>query len=338
MKNVIIAILLVVSIALGGLLLLQRHNQAVQARARLAAAQREVADLQADVAEREARAASLREKLDKSVAESAVNAGQAAQLSQALTNQVQAFAAEATNTKPANPLAEMFKNPEMRDLIKQQQQVAMTSIVDKNYADFIKTRQMSPEQAARLKELIAKKMAVGTDLGMEMMSGDLTAEQRADLMKRVKTDTDAIGAELKDLLGTDNYAAYETYEKSLPDRMAVSGFKDQLASGGTPLNNDQEQQLIQAMMQEREGFKFTTDFANQTTPSEDMFSRLNEDTLNAYFQEQEQLNQRYLARAQTILSPEQYTAYQKSLVAQQELGKMGMKMAAQMFGQPKGAK
>ncbi len=47
---------------------------------------------------------------------------------------------------------------------------------------------------------------------------------------------------------------------------------------------------------------------------------------------QEQLNARYLARAQTVLSDEQFTSYQKSLKSQEEMTKMGMKMAAQMFG------
>lgn len=335
MKNVAIGILLVVSVALGGLWV-QKNHQATQAAARLEALQKEVTELQASIAQRDERAASLRAKLEQSVVESAVNAGQAAQLSQALTNRLQAVARADTNAKPANPFAEMFKNPEMRELIKKQQQTAMAGIIDKNYADFLRSQPLSPEQASALKELITRKMAVGADLGMEMMSGELTAAQRADLTKRIKSDTDAITAEIKNFLGADNYAAFESYEKSLPDRMAVSGFKDQLAGGEMALTGDQEQQLIQAMAHEREGFKFTTDYSNQTSSMEDMFSQFTEDKLNVYFQEQEQLNQQYLARAQTILSPEQYAAYQKSLTAQQEMAKMGMKMAAQMFNAKKG--
>ena len=54
-----------------------------------------------------------------------------------------------------------------------------------------------------------------------------------------------------------------------------------------------------------------------------------------FLQEQEQLNQRYLARAEPILNADQYTAYQKSLNSQLEMTKMGMKMAASMFGTKK---
>jgi len=334
MKNVIIVLLLVVSVALGGFLF-QSNQKAKQGETKLAALQKEVADLQASLAQREEHAAGLRQKLEAAQVESVSNAGAAAQLSQALTNQVQALADAGTNEKPANPFAEMFKNPEMRDMIKKQQKTVFASMIEKNYSDFIKTQQLTPEQTTALKDLITKKMAIGADLGMEMMSGELTAEQRTDLTKRIKSETDAAGAEIKDFLGADTYASFETYEKSLPDRMAVSGFKDQLSGGANALNGDQEQQLIQAMTQERAGFKFTTDFSDQSNMSEDIFSKFTEDKMNLFFQEQDQLNQRYLAKAQTILSSDQYAAYQKSLTAQQDMMKMGMKMAASMFGKKK---
>ena len=60
-------------------------------------------------------------------------------------------------------------------------------------------------------------------------------------------------------------------------------------------------------------------------------SRFTEEHMDVFFQEREQLDARYLARAQAVLSADQYTAYQKSLKSQQDMMKMGMKMAAQMF-------
>jgi hypothetical protein len=116
--------------------------------------------------------------------------------------------------------------------------------------------------------------------------------------------------------------------------MSVDQFKNQL--GDTmKLNANQEQLLTTAMTEERQGFKFTTDFSNQSDFSEDMMSRFSEERMDVFLQEREQLNARYLARAQSVLSTEQYAAYQKSLKTQQEMTKMGMKMAAQMFGPKK---
>jgi len=329
MKNIIIGILIVVTVALGGWFI-QKDKQLTLAEAKLRETQQGLADLQASVTQREQQEARLRENLEKAQVESAANAGTAAQLSIALTNRV--AAEEKTNAKPANPFAEMFKNPEMRDMIREQQKTVFASMVEKNYADFIKGQQLTPEQATALKDLIAKKMAAGADMGMEMMGGELTAEQRAELINKAKASTDAVAAELKEFLGPDAYAAYEAYEKSVPDRMAISTFRDQVSGGDMALNGDQEQQLILAMSEERQGFKFTTDFSQQNDYSQDLFGKFTEENTSRFLQEQEQLNQKYLARAQGILSAGQYSAYEKSLKAQQEMMKMGMKMAASMFG------
>jgi hypothetical protein len=334
MKNVIIVLLLAATVVLGGLYI-RSNGKIAQTDTKLIAQEKVIADLEGEIAQRDERAASLRAKLEQTQEESVVNAGAAAQLSQALTNQVQAHAAEAgTNAKPANPFAEMFKNPEMRDMIKNQQKTVLGGMVDKNYAEFFKSMNLTPEQSAAMKDLIMNKMLGNAELGMEMIGGEMDAEKRAALTKQMKENTEALNEQIKALLGAENYSLYETYEKTIPDRMAVSQFKDQLGSDQT-INAEQERQLIEIISSERQGFKFTTDFNDQSDFSGDMMSRFTEERINLFLQEQEQLNQRYLARAQPILNADQYTAYQKSLNSQLEMTKMGMKMAASMFGTKK---
>lgn len=333
MKNVLIVILLVAAVALGGYVI-QNNRKAAQAEAKRVAAEKELQAAQAAKAEEERNAAALREKLEAAQAESAANAGAAAKLTVALTNQQAAVQSDATNAKPANPFAEMFKNPEMREMIKNQQKTVMGSLIDKNYADFFKSMNLTPEQQQAMKDLLLEKMLGNADLGMEMMSGEVDAEKRAELTKKMKEAADAINQQLKDMLGAENYAQYEAYEKTVPDRMALEQLKTQLG-GDLALNANQESLLVSAMSEERQNFKFTTDFSNQQDFSEDMFSKFTEDRINLFLQEQEQLGQKYLARAQTILSADQSAAYAKSLKNQQEMMKMGMKMAQQMFGTKK---
>jgi hypothetical protein len=328
MKNVLIVILLVAAVALGGYVI-QNNRKAAQAEAKRVAAEKELLAAKAAKAEEEHNASALREKLEAAQAESAANAGAAAKLTVALTNQVQAT--EATNAKPANPFAEMFKNPEMRELIKNQQKTVMGTMIDKNYADFFKSMNLTPEQQQAMKDLLLEKMLGNADLGMEMMSGEMDAEKRAELTKKMKEAADAINQQLKDMLGAENYAQYEAYEKTVPDRMALEQLKTQLG-GDLALNANQESLLVSAMSEERQNFKFTTDFSNQQDFSEDMFSKFTEDRINVFLQEQEQLSQKYLARAQTILSADQYAAYAKSLKNQQEMMKLGMMAAKNMFG------
>jgi len=330
MKNTVIVVLLIAVVALGGLAITKTQS-AKQAEAQHALLKKELDDARARLAEYDQNAVALREKLEAAQVESAANAGTAAKLTVALTNTV---ASTGTNTKPANPFAEMFKDPEAREMIKNQQKTVMGGMIDKNYADFFKAMNMTPEQQAALKDLLMNKTLGSMDLGMEMMSGDLTPERRAELTKQLKEANDAINQQIKDLLGAENYSQFEAYEKSVPDRQALEQFKGQLTAD-MALNSNQEQSLLTAISEERQGFKFTTDYGDQQDFSEDMFSKFTEERMNLYFQEQEQLNQRILARVQPVLSADQYNAYAKSLKSQQDMMKMGMKMAASMFGKKK---
>jgi hypothetical protein len=173
-------------------------------------------------------------------------------------------------------------------------------------------------------------MLAGTDAGMSLMDGSLDASQRADLAKQIKSQTDDYDAEIKQFLGDDNYSAFQSYEKTLPDRTNVSQFNDQL-SGATTLTSDQQAQLIQAMSEERNNFKWTTDYNNQNPPNGDYSSMFTDDKLNQFTQEKEQLDQQILARVKQILTPEQLTSFEQFQTTQRQLQLAGMKMAAQMF-------
>jgi hypothetical protein len=334
MKNIIIGILLVASVGLGGLLI-QNNNSAATQAAELARAKDELAALRASLAQSEENTARISAKLEAVNQQAFTSAAAASRLSRALTNQALAKNdGDATNSKPVNPLADMFKNPEMRDMIKKQQRTMMSAMVDKNYAEFFKSMNLTPEQTETMKGLILDKMLSGAEMSMEMMGGEMDADKRAELSKRMKEANETTKSKLKELLGEENYADFETYEKSMPDRNAVSQFKGQLGDA-LRINDEQERALIAAMGEERQGFKFTTDFNNKEDFSEDMMSRFTEERVDLFFQEQKQLNERYLARAESVLTPEQFTAYKKSLTNQEEMMKMGMKMAASMFGKKK---
>jgi uncharacterized coiled-coil protein SlyX len=335
MKNISIGILLIATVVFGSLYV-QQIRKTSQAEATIAGLRQNVIDRETELAQHEKQAARLRNRLEDSRAEVLTKATEAAELQQALTNRVQTDAE--TNSKPSNPLAAMFKDPAMREMIKTQQKTVLSTMIDKNYAKLFADLHLSPEQSAALKEMIMNKQLSGTDVGMSMFSDDVDATKRAELVQQAKATNDVFDAQIKTFLGDDNYTQFQAYEKTQTDRLAVSGFKDQLAGGSMALNPDQEQQLIQGMTQERQNFKFTTDFSDRTKLTGDFASYFSEDKVNQYFQEQDQLNQKYLANARGILSPDQFDAFQKYLVAQQGMQKMGMQMAAKMFAPKSGGK
>jgi hypothetical protein len=203
-------------------------------------------------------------------------------------------------------------------------------MIDKQYAALLQQLNLTPEQSAALKDLLQKKMLANTDAGMSMMDGSLDATQRADLAKQIKNQTDDFDAQIKQLLGDDNYPAFQAYEKTTPDRTTVSQFSDQL-SGTAALNPDQQQQLIQMMSDERNNFKWTTDYNNKAAFNGDYSAMFSEDKITQFAKEKEQLDQQTFARARQILNPEQLVAFQQFQASQRELQLAGMKMAAQMF-------
>jgi hypothetical protein len=327
MKNIIIAILLVATIALGAFCLHQQ-NQIKQTQFQLASVQnqlKEKSGADEKIASAESRAKILQNALTETAAAAGEQSKQVAQLQKSLV---------ATKTNGANPFGEMskiFKDPKMKEMIKSSQKMFMGPMIDKQYAALFQQLNMTPEQAATLKDLLQKKMLAGADAGMSMMDGSLDAAQRADLTKQIKSATDDYDAQIKQFLGDENYPAFQGYEKTVPDRMTVSQFSDQLAGGASPLSNDQQQQLAVAMNDARTSFKWTTDYNNKNPSSGDYASMFSEDKINQFTSEKEQFDQQFLTRAQQILTPEQATAFQQFQTAQRGLQIMGMKMAANMF-------
>jgi len=333
MKNIIIGILLVATLALGSLYVLQ-GRKTDEAQATIASLRQEAGEMEGRLDKQEKRAANLQSRLHETRAEAAVEvaakAGAVAQLEQALTNRIQ------TNAKPANPFAEMFKSPEMKELVQTQQKAVLSGMIDKNYASFFAALALSPEQSASLKDLIVKKSLVDAGLGVSFMAGDMDAAKRTELIQQAKADKDAINAQIQQFLGDDNYPQFQAYEKTQPERMSINMFKDQQATGAGALNPDQESHLIQAMTEERQNFKFATDFYDQSKFDGDFAAHFTDEKLNQFQQEREQLDQQYLARARSILSPDQLGPFEKFLVSQRQMQFTGMRMAQKMFAPKEG--
>jgi hypothetical protein len=333
MKNIILVVLLVAAVTLGALCMVQRNKLQSQS-AQLAETLSRLASLEGELKQRteaienakfaETKAKILQDTLSATAANAVEKSNQIAQLQDSLA---------AAQTNDPNPLAAMFKDPKMKEIIKSQQKLVMGPMIDKSYAQLFKQLNLTPEQTTSLKELLQSKMLVAADMGMSMMDGSLDATKRAELGKQIKTDTDAYDAQIKQFLGDDNYKAFEGYEKTLPDRMAVGQFTDQLAGSATPMSSEQQEAFVQAMTEERTGFKWTTDYSNKNPDATDYTQMFSEDRLNQFAQEKAQFDQQFLARAKQILSPAQYAAYEQFQTAQRDMQINAMKLAAKMFSQ-----
>lgn len=344
MKNIALLVLLAATMVFAGLYLRQTNNL-TQTQIVVERLEQQVGALQSTVDDTEKKTDSLRTELKQAQTEAAAKDSQIVQLKAASTSTNPALramtgaATTPTAAKPSNPLsmiAKMFEDPEMKQAMAAQQKAALGPMIDKMYGKLFGDLRLTPDQTASLKEMLLNKQSAGAEIGLSMLSegADADPAKTADLGKKVKAASDAADAEIKTFLGDEKYAQYKAYEKTTADRLAVSGFKDQLGAGAA-LTAEQEQQLIDAMSQTRENFKFTTDFSDKSKLPGNISTMFNEENVNRFIQEMDELNQHYVGNAQNILTPDQLESFRKHLNNQQAMQKMGMQMGAKMLAPAK---
>lgn len=326
MKNIIIWVLLG-AMAVGGVLYYQQSQKAWEANNRVAELEKKLAEVNARDAKQEARNEDLRKELLSTKMDAVAEASQVQQMQQAATNRA--------SDKGTNPFAGMFKDPAMKEMIKNQQQAVMGPMMDMMYKGLMTNLNLTPEQSAALKELLVKRQMIDSQAGVSLLGDDLDADKRKALMEQAKADKDAVNAQIKQTLGDDGYAQLEAWDKSAGDRMMLNTFKGQLGASAPALSSDQETQLMQAMADERQKFKFTTDFGDQNNFGDNWMSLFTDEKVNQFTAESGQLMSNYYSRAQSILSPEQLQVLQNSMNAQQQMTAVGLKMAVKMFGSGK---
>ena len=339
MKNVALLILSITTLLFAGLYFRQSAN-VLQSQSAAQELRQQIAELQSTADEHEKKTATLRAELTQSQTDAAAKDRQLAQIRASSTNLAPLVAATAPSTQtkpnPSNPLAslaKMFEDPEMKEAIAAQQKAALGPMLDKTYGKLFSDLKLTPEQTATLKEMLLNKQLAGAEIGMSVLSEGTDSSKAAELGQKVKAATDAADAGIKAFLGDEKFAQLQAYEKTTADRMAISGFKDQL-TGAAAMTPEQEQQLIDAMTQTRQNFKFTTDFSDKSKLPGDLTSMFNEQNVNQFIQEMDQLNQHFLGNAQNILTPDQLESFRKYLNQQQAMQKLGMQMGAKMLAQP----
>jgi hypothetical protein len=338
MKNAIIAILLISTLGLGAIVFKQKQQKS-QAEETIGGLSNKLSEAQAQLEQEEQQTAKLQNELVASRTESVAKSSEVVNLKQALTNgtaagsTVSTIGGSGSNSNGASPLANMFKNKDMRDLIRSQQKAVMGPMVEKNYGAFFSALGLNSEQTATLKDLVVKKAMIDAETGTSMLAGDVDADKRTEMLEKARADKEAINDQIKTFLGTDNYPQFQEYEKTQPERMALGMFKDQQASGPGALTGDQENLLTKAMYEERQNFKFTTDFYDQSKMDlSNLDSMFTDERIKQFEQEGKQLDQLYLDRARSILRDDQIEPFQKFLETQETTRIAGMKVAAQMFG------
>lgn len=136
----------------------------------------------------------------------------------------------------------VVEDPELRDSLK----VHQKRLLREMYADLIEELGLSSDQADAFLDLLVEQQTGGfMRFGQ---AGDDPAAV-ADAMRRAMAET---RARLTDLLGPLGMQQYDAYQRTLGERMQANHIARELAALDMPLRDDQRQQLVSALIEERE--------------------------------------------------------------------------------------
>ncbi|EEF60133.1 hypothetical protein [Pedosphaera parvula] len=308
MKNLMIALALVVTL-LCGFILLQKNHELEKARVQLAAADRQRDLAAAETAQKEKRSKYLQARLRESRAETLGKEVETQELRQQL-------ARSEIRTNQHAAVSEMFRSQAMKEALKAEAKVAIAKTVKALFeAGLAQQLQLNDNQSDALKQLLTQKASiVWEQMLVPMTAGELDEAGMAEAGKGIKQALEENAAQMRALLGDDGYNSYQLFEKTQPERDRLKQFSAQALQSGSNLTAEQQGQLLSAMVDERANFKFQFDIANPLKLDfEHWYDNFTDQKLNAYNQDMEQLNDRIVQRAQALLTPEQTELLKSSL-------------------------
>lgn len=233
---------------------------------------------------------------------------------------------DAPGAAKTNPLAKMFEEPGMRDLIRKQ----MKGGIAATYGAFSDLVGLSGEKREAFEELLVNRQMNMSKDAMKMMSGDISDEEKAEINAAVELAMSASQDELREFLGDEAFEQFEAFEDSTTERMELDGFKSALASAGVPeLSLEKEQALMGIMHEERKAFKFSGDFSADQNELTDWRPTVR--SVEAVTADYIKLHDQVAARAGTVLNDQEMKAFLTNQASYRKMMEAGMEMGARMF-------
>jgi hypothetical protein len=264
----------------------------------------------------------LSQKLVESEAAASKNAAALAKA----TAQVKTQPAQGAGNSPMKSMAELFKTPEMRDAMVQQNLAQLDVMYGKLYGRL----QLDGADKQDFKNLLGERMRAELELSLKMMGGNLSPEQAAAAAAELKKANESNDQKIRAFLSNEtDYQTFQRWEQTKPERMMLNMGATAFAGAGEPLTPAQEDQLASAMFAARTQPKSVPDMSkpeNFTAPN--LGPQMTEKVLADYDAQAAQVAE----GAAAYLSPKQLEALKSFQEQQRALQEMGMKMGAAIMG------
>ncbi len=301
----------------------ERLHTAERDRARVEKQNTELAALTHTLRQSEAQQASNATSLAQKLKSAGVRSGNSQGGSTSGTEAGDPAADPSSGGGMADMMSKMMQDPAMKEMIRSQQKTMMKTM----YGALFKELNLAADDQKKLTDLILDSQMGGMDNLGELMGKDDAARQNA--VSAMTDKNNKLKEDIKGLLGEEKFAQYESYQKTMGDRMVLDQFQEHL--GDSPLRDDQSKQLLQLLADERG--RVPPVISEDPDKAGDAFAKMaSEEALNQQLKWQEDLNQRVLGRAAQVLTTDQLKEFTEFQTTQLNMQRMGLKMAREMFG------
>ncbi len=223
-------------------------------------------------------------------------------------------------------LRDMMANPSMQEMIHAQQESLMKIAFD----DLFAWLDLPEDEAKELVDLLVEYELTGMDSALKAMDPALSQEDRASLLEGIKAEKDTVKEQIHAYLGDGERVEYfEAYKESLPERTQVSDLRKLLAETGSPLSQEQEQELLNTIYDARTKYPFDHDFTDKETMDPTQVTPSN---LERYAQQYQQMQEQVRNQAGQILSADQLETFAKAQEQQRAMQQMGLQWVSRLFG------
>ena len=328
MKNSMVAVSVAVAVVCGALLI-RENREAAQARLRVAIAEGERQALADRAAEEQNRAQRLQTQLHRAQTDALNNALQSQRLQEQLRKP---DVPKGPEPAPGNTL---LRDPEMKAALLSQAREAVDKSVKSLFRfGLAQHLRLGEEQSEKLRQLLLERSTLLSEqIYFPMMLGELDEAAMAASGKTTRLAYDANTAQIRELLGDDGFAAYESFEKTQTERENMRRLMPQFEQAGQPLNAEQEGQLLAALTTERLNFKFQYDLGDASQwDFERWYDNFTDEKLTRYGRDMEQLNERMVQRAQRVLTAEQAALLKSFLAERLRQAQFVARSTTAMFG------
>jgi hypothetical protein len=220
-------------------------------------------------------------------------------------------------------LRKMVDNPAGRAMMSQGIK-AMSSMW---FADLVTEFGLNKEEEDYFLRLVAGSMSAQQQIGMKMMGAE-TPGEREELADEIEKAKKEAKDSIKDFLNNDDdFAAYEDYEKRLPERQQLDGLRAVMNDAEAPLTPEKEDQVIEAMYRARTNQDGGTDWNG--TGGMDAIASGN--ASEKFEQDWEKSSRSAAEELGKTLDGPQLEAFKSYQVQMKDMQLMGIKMAERMF-------